>query len=72
MYVHLLFHSVVFLTQNRLQKTHTMTEFGYFGSFRAFKYKLMYGHSRRHSLKLHMFLKIRFLLYKYYIVIFKT
>jgi len=39
MSVHLLFHSVVFLTQNGLQKTPTMTEFGYFGSFRVFKYK---------------------------------
>jgi len=29
MSVHLLFHSVVFLTQNRLQKTPSMTEFGY-------------------------------------------
>ena len=29
MSVHLLFHSVVFLTQNRLQKTRTMIEFGY-------------------------------------------
>jgi len=28
MSVHLLFHSVVFLTQNRLQKTPTMTDLG--------------------------------------------
>jgi len=33
MSVHLLFHSVVFLTQTRLQKTPTMTEFGYFWQF---------------------------------------
>ena len=30
MYVHLLFHSLAFLTQNQRQKTPTMTEFGYF------------------------------------------
>jgi len=55
MTVHLLFHSVVFLTQNRLQKTPTMTEF---------KYTIMYEHMRRQSLKLQMFFKIKFLLYK--------
>ena len=58
MYVYLLFHSVVFLTQNRLQKTPTITEFGFFGgSFRVFKYNIMYKHRRRQSLKLHMFFK---------------
>jgi len=33
MSVHLLFHFVVFLTQNRLQKAPTMTEFGYLWQF---------------------------------------
>jgi len=33
MSLHLLFHSVVFLTQTRLQKTPTMTEFGYVWQF---------------------------------------
>jgi len=36
----------------------------FFGSFRVFKYKLMYEHRCRQSLKLHMFFKIKYLLYK--------
>jgi len=63
MSVHLLFHSVVFLTQIRLQKTPTMTEFGYLWQF-LFKYIIMYEHMRQQSLTLHMFFKIKFLLYK--------
>ena len=35
-----------------------------FGSFRAFKYNIMYEHRRRQSLKLNMFFRIKFLLYK--------
>ena len=35
-----------------------------FGSFRVFKYNIMYEHRRRQSLKLHMFFKIKFVLYK--------
>ena len=43
-----------------------MTDLAILGSFRAFKYKIMYEHRhrRRQSLKLHMFFKIKFLLYK--------
>jgi len=44
MTVHLPFHSVMFKTQNRLHKTSTVTDFG---SFRVFKYKIMYEHRRR-------------------------
>jgi len=43
-----------------------MTEFGYLGSLRVFKYKFMYEHRRRQSLKLHMFFKIKFLLYTFF------
>ena len=34
-----------------------------FGSFRVFKYNIMYEYKRRQSLKLYMFFKIKFLLY---------
>ena len=34
------------------------------GSFCVFKYNIMYGHRRRQPLKLHMFFKIKFVLYK--------
>ena len=64
MSVHLSFHSAIFLTQNRLQKTPTKTDLAISGSFRVFKYNIMYEHRRRQSLKLHIFLKIEFLLYK--------
>ena len=33
----------------------------FFGSFRVFKYKIMYEHRRQESLELHMILKIIFL-----------
>jgi len=62
--VHLLFHSVIFLTQNRRQKTPTIPILAIFGHFRVFKYNIMYEPRLRQSLKLHMFFKIKFVLYK--------
>ena len=35
-----------------------------YGSFRVFKYNIMYEHNRRQPLKLHMFFKMKCLLYK--------
>jgi len=35
-----------------------------FGHVRVFKYNIMYEHRRRQSVKLHMFFKIKFVLYK--------
>ena len=60
MSVQLLFHSVVFLTQNRVQKTPTMTEFGYVWQFSCVKTYVRAQASRIFK----MFFKIKFLLYK--------
>jgi len=59
--VHLLLDSIIFLTQNWLQKTPTMAAFGY---LHVFKYNIMYEHRGRQYLKLHMFFQIKFVLYK--------
>ena len=65
MTVHLFFHSVAFLTQNRLQTTQLpWPMLASFDMFRVFKYNIMHEHMRRQSLKLHMFFKIKYLLFK--------
>ena len=42
-----------------------------FDIFRVFKYNIMYEHMRRQSLKLHMFFKIKYLLFKKKVVVYQ-